>query len=87
MTNETGIDQRHVPALLGVCLAIAATTMLWIDKTLLHWITTETTPLVGGAVSAALWALVIANLYFGIDASLTAGVATSAAQALMGVAP
>ncbi len=33
------------------------------------------------------WALVIANFYFGIDASLTASVATSAAQALLGVAP
>jgi multicomponent Na+:H+ antiporter subunit D len=33
------------------------------------------------------WVLVIANLYFGIDASLTARVATSAAQALMGVGP
>jgi multicomponent Na+:H+ antiporter subunit D len=33
------------------------------------------------------WALVVANFYFGIDASLTAGVATRAAQALLGVGP
>jgi multicomponent Na+:H+ antiporter subunit D len=33
------------------------------------------------------WALALANLYFGIDASLTAGVATRAAQALVGGAP
>jgi len=31
------------------------------------------------------WVLVLANFYFGIDASLTAGVATRAAQALLGV--
>ena len=33
------------------------------------------------------WALVLANFYFGIDASLTAGVATRAAEALLGVMP
>ena len=33
------------------------------------------------------WALVLANFWFGIDASLTAGVATRAAQALMGGLP
>jgi multicomponent Na+:H+ antiporter subunit D len=33
------------------------------------------------------WTLVLANLYFGINASLTARVATSAAEALLGVAP
>ncbi len=31
------------------------------------------------------WALIIANLYFGIDASLTTGVAIEAARALLGV--
>lgn len=31
------------------------------------------------------WVLVVANFYFGIDASLTAGVATRAAEALLGV--
>ncbi|MDH5589732.1 MAG: monovalent cation/H+ antiporter subunit D family protein [Gemmatimonadota bacterium] len=31
------------------------------------------------------WALVVANLYFGIDAKLTAGVAMRAAEALLGV--
>jgi multicomponent Na+:H+ antiporter subunit D len=31
------------------------------------------------------WALVLANLYFGIDAQLTTGVATRAAEVLMGV--
>ena len=31
------------------------------------------------------WALVAANFYFGIDASLTAGVATRAAEVLLGV--
>lgn len=34
-----------------------------------------------------MWLLVIANLYFGIDTSLTTGAAISAAQQLMGVAP
>jgi len=33
------------------------------------------------------WALVAANFYFGIDASLTTGVATKAAQILLGVTP
>lgn len=33
------------------------------------------------------WALIAANLYFGIDASLTAGVAGRAARLLLGVAP
>jgi multicomponent Na+:H+ antiporter subunit D len=33
------------------------------------------------------WALVLANLYFGIDASLTAGVATRAAEVLIGGLP
>jgi multicomponent Na+:H+ antiporter subunit D len=33
------------------------------------------------------WALVLANLYFGIDATLTAGTATRAAQMLLGVGP
>jgi multicomponent Na+:H+ antiporter subunit D len=33
------------------------------------------------------WALVIANLWFGIDSTLTADVATRAAQALLGVGP
>jgi multicomponent Na+:H+ antiporter subunit D len=32
-----------------------------------------------------LWALVAANVYFGINASLTSGVATRAAEILMGV--
>ena len=34
-----------------------------------------------------LWLLVAANFYFGIDAQLTTGVATRAAELLMGVAP
>jgi multicomponent Na+:H+ antiporter subunit D len=33
------------------------------------------------------WALVLANLYFGIDAKLTAGVAIRAAETLLGVGP
>lgn len=33
------------------------------------------------------WVLVLANVYFGIDASLTAGVATRAAETLLGVLP
>jgi multicomponent Na+:H+ antiporter subunit D len=33
------------------------------------------------------WALVLANLYFGIDATLTTGVAGRAAQLLLGVSP
>jgi multicomponent Na+:H+ antiporter subunit D len=33
------------------------------------------------------WALVVANLYFGVDASLTAGVATRAAELLIGGLP
>jgi multicomponent Na+:H+ antiporter subunit D len=33
------------------------------------------------------WALVLANLYFGIDATLTAGTATRAAEMLLGVGP
>jgi len=33
------------------------------------------------------WALVLANLFFGIDAKLTAGVALRAAQSLLGVGP
>jgi NADH:ubiquinone oxidoreductase subunit 5 (subunit L)/multisubunit Na+/H+ antiporter MnhA subunit len=33
------------------------------------------------------WALVIANLWFGIDSTLTADVATRAAQTLLGVGP
>lgn len=33
------------------------------------------------------WALVLANVYFGIDATLTAGVATRAAELLLGVGP
>jgi len=33
------------------------------------------------------WALVLANLYFGIDAKLTSGVAIQAAQTLLGVGP
>ncbi|MEX2048998.1 MAG: monovalent cation/H+ antiporter subunit D family protein [Gemmatimonadota bacterium] len=36
---------------------------------------------------APTWVLVLANLYFGIDASLTAGVATRAAEMLLGGAP
>jgi len=36
---------------------------------------------------APTWALVIANLYFGIDAGLTSSVATRAAQALLGGTP
>ena len=31
------------------------------------------------------WALILANFYFGIDTSLTVGVASSAAQQLLGV--
>jgi multicomponent Na+:H+ antiporter subunit D len=31
------------------------------------------------------WALIIANLYFGIDTSLTVGVASQAARQLLGV--
>jgi multicomponent Na+:H+ antiporter subunit D len=31
------------------------------------------------------WALILANLYFGIDASLTSGVASRAAEALLGI--
>jgi multicomponent Na+:H+ antiporter subunit D len=33
------------------------------------------------------WALVLGNLYFGIDASLTTGVASRAAEILLGGAP
>jgi multicomponent Na+:H+ antiporter subunit D len=33
------------------------------------------------------WALVIASFYFGIDASTTAGVATRAAEILVGIGP
>ncbi len=33
------------------------------------------------------WVLVAANFYFGIDASVTAGIATRAAEVLLGVAP
>jgi multicomponent Na+:H+ antiporter subunit D len=33
------------------------------------------------------WALVVATYYFGVDASLTTGVATRAAETLLGVAP
>ncbi len=33
------------------------------------------------------WALILVNLYFGIDASLTAGVAGAAARSLLGVGP
>ncbi len=33
------------------------------------------------------WALVLASFYFGIDASITAGVATRAAESLLGVMP
>ena len=33
------------------------------------------------------WALILANLYFGIDASLTAGIAGAAARSLLGVGP
>jgi multicomponent Na+:H+ antiporter subunit D len=36
---------------------------------------------------APTWVLVLANLYFGIDASLTVGVATRAAEMLLGGAP
>jgi multicomponent Na+:H+ antiporter subunit D len=36
---------------------------------------------------APTWALVLANLYFGIDASLTVGVATRAAEVLIGGVP
>jgi len=34
-----------------------------------------------------IWVLVIANFYFGIDASLTAGIAGRAAESLLGVVP
>ena len=33
---------------------------------------------------AATWLLVIANLYFGVQTELTAGIATAAANALFG---
>lgn len=33
------------------------------------------------------WALILANLYFGIDASLTTGIAGAAARSLLGVGP
>ena len=33
------------------------------------------------------WALVLANVFFGVDASLTAGVARRAAESLLGVGP
>lgn len=39
------------------------------------------------AILVPTWALVIANLYFGIDASFTAGMATRAAEILLGVTP
>jgi multicomponent Na+:H+ antiporter subunit D len=33
------------------------------------------------------WVLIVANFYFGIDATFTSGVASSAARALIGMAP
>ena len=39
------------------------------------------------AMLVPTWALILANFYFGIDASLTAGVAGSAARSLLGVGP
>jgi len=36
---------------------------------------------------APTWALVLANIYFGLDARLTSGVATRAAEVLLGVGP
>ena len=33
------------------------------------------------------WTLVLANIYFGLNATLTAGVATRAAELLLGVSP
>ena len=33
------------------------------------------------------WILILANLYFGVDTSLTVGVAEQAARSLMGLAP
>jgi multicomponent Na+:H+ antiporter subunit D len=33
------------------------------------------------------WVLILANLYFGIDTSLTVGIAEQAAKSLMGVGP
>ena len=39
------------------------------------------------ALLVPTWALVLVNFYFGIDASLTAGVATDAARSLMGMLP
>ena len=33
------------------------------------------------------WVLIVANFYFGIDATFTAEVAGSAARSLMGIAP
>ena len=33
------------------------------------------------------WTLVAANIYFGLDATLTVGVATRAAELLLGVSP
>ncbi|MFW6206841.1 MAG: monovalent cation/H+ antiporter subunit D family protein, partial [Gemmatimonadota bacterium] len=39
------------------------------------------------ALLVPTWALVLVNFYFGIDASLTAGVATNAARSLMGMLP
>ncbi|MCH7565782.1 MAG: monovalent cation/H+ antiporter subunit D family protein [Gemmatimonadetes bacterium] len=39
------------------------------------------------AMLVPTWALILANLYFGIDASLTSGVAGSAARSLLGLGP
>ncbi|MDX1568060.1 MAG: proton-conducting transporter membrane subunit, partial [Longimicrobiales bacterium] len=39
------------------------------------------------ALLVPTWALDLVNFYFGIDASLTAGVATDAARSLMGMLP
>ena len=39
------------------------------------------------AMLVPTWALIVANFYFGIDASLTSGIAGSAARSLLGVGP
>ena len=39
------------------------------------------------ALLVPTWALIVVNFYFGIDATLTAGVAGTAAQSLLGVLP
>ena len=39
------------------------------------------------ALLVPTWTLALANLYFGLDTSLNAGVARRAAEALLGVGP